>query len=159
MAEWKCMNCGWTNAGKWDKCARCGFPQSVTRKDKERFNVLQERIKTLQDRSSKRRLALKADFESYKLSIAEKWEYLQVTDKDPKEWSNLDTFGKMGWELVGISTFAEGFEVKTIFTLYVFKRRVPALPESLAAKYSDIAAVDKEIQEIQAEIARMKNAV
>ncbi|MGB7540126.1 MAG: heavy metal-binding domain-containing protein, partial [Anaerolineales bacterium] len=28
MATWKCSNCGWDNADKWEKCAKCNCPKN-----------------------------------------------------------------------------------------------------------------------------------
>jgi ribosomal protein L37E len=35
MATWRCEKCGWDNAEKWDKCAKCGYPQMGTKEEIE----------------------------------------------------------------------------------------------------------------------------
>lgn len=43
MAEWTCPKCFWKNAGKWDRCAKCGYPQNPTPRDIEQFAKLHEK--------------------------------------------------------------------------------------------------------------------
>ena len=35
--SWKCINCLWTNADKWDKCAKCGMPKNMTSDDHQKI--------------------------------------------------------------------------------------------------------------------------
>jgi uncharacterized membrane protein YvbJ len=61
MATWKCEMCGWENAEKWDKCAKCGYPKISTEKDREDWK--QANADKLQEyyQSAAKQQALEAD--------------------------------------------------------------------------------------------------
>jgi len=44
MATWKCQICGWENAGKWEKCAKCGSSQNPTQEDIYRLTLAKQRV-------------------------------------------------------------------------------------------------------------------
>jgi len=73
MATWKCIVCNWDNAEKWEKCAKCGtvrLPFS-TNAEAELFRKLQHEVKTI-----------KAEIDKYQISVAVKWEYLQISSDE-----------------------------------------------------------------------------
>lgn len=43
MATWLCGNCGWQNAEKWDKCAKCGMSKNPS--PEEIYALAQEKDK------------------------------------------------------------------------------------------------------------------
>jgi uncharacterized protein YbjQ (UPF0145 family) len=43
MATWLCRNCGWQNAEKWDKCAKCGMSKNPSQE--EIYALAQEKDK------------------------------------------------------------------------------------------------------------------
>lgn len=43
--SWKCINCTWTNADKWDKCAKCGMPKNMTDNDRKKMDEMKEKLK------------------------------------------------------------------------------------------------------------------
>ena len=132
----------------------------LSREQKETRRQLQARIKELESHVQhlKARLKERQDeynkaLEAYKQSVSEKWEYLEVTDKTIKTWDVVNALGLMGWELVGISTFAEGYGAMTVYTKYVFKRRLPPLSVDLLSRFSDIQDLEIEILGADVEIA------
>ncbi len=122
----------------------------------EQLQQLQEQQGSLQAKLERRQMALNQTIEAYKQQVAEKWEYLQVSDKDISTWGNLDRLGYLGWELVGIATFEEGGQFRTIFTTYVFRRPIPRLPEEILAPFADIKQVETQIEDLQRGIRNMK---
>jgi len=135
----------------------------LSKEQKEARKRREARIQELQNRASKlkrhlkqRQNALGQTIESYRQSVAEKWEYLEVSNKNIKQWGSLDMLGRMGWELVGISTYAEGMGDMTVYTLYVFKRKVPQTPDGLLAEFADIPETESEIQQIESGIAELQ---
>lgn len=42
---WNCVNCSWTNADKWDKCAKCGMPKNMTSNDRQKMEEIKEKLK------------------------------------------------------------------------------------------------------------------
>ena len=126
MAEWKCRNCGWTNAGSWTKCARCGLePMS------------DEHLRLLSEYNSL--------IEEHRISSAPKWEYLQLSSEDLESVGGLAALGNQGWELVAVSTYSEGGtvlligpQIYRIRALYVFKRPRVLFPEQLQERPGQI---------------------
>lgn len=110
------------------------------------------------------------EIELYRQSTVEKWEYLQVSDKDTKVWGSLNQLGQKGWELVGISTFTEkstnvlaGEVIGKIYTLYIFKRKI--LPEHIEAekairkKYNDKTnQITNQMQAIKTHIEELERS-
>lgn len=43
MAEWICPNCSWKNITKWDRCAKCGYPQHPTVDQIESYRAEKEK--------------------------------------------------------------------------------------------------------------------
>jgi septal ring factor EnvC (AmiA/AmiB activator) len=127
-----------------------------TKEKREAAKQLNNRLKELQGHLERRRAELSRAIEMYKQSVSDTWEYLQVSDKNVKQWKSLNNLGSMGWELVGIATFAEGGEFKTVYTEYVFKRRIPQVPESVFAQFADIAQIESQIRETQSQIAKVE---
>ena len=136
----------------------------LSREQKETRRQLQARIKELESHVQhlKARLKERQDeynkaLEAYKQSVSEKWEYLEVGHRQDyrtiKTWDVVNALGLMGWELVGISTFAEGYGAMTVYTKYVFKRRLPPLSDDLLSRFSDIQDLEIEILGADVEIA------
>src|SRR6266540_697129 len=97
-----------------------------TRKQQEtQIKQLRDHIEQLQHHITNRQNAFRNAAASYKDSVSDKWEYLQVSSKNVSQWGSLDNLGRHGWELVGISTFEEGGQFRTVHTIYIFKRRIP----------------------------------
>ncbi len=137
MAEWKCANCGWTNSGKWLKCAKCGLERMNADMPAEDFHQLE---KVLPDYEK-----LLDQIEQHQIASTPKWEYLQLTSEDLESIGGLAVLGNIGWELVGMSTYSEGGtvlligpQIYRIKALYVFKRPRPPLPEDLQRQLDQI---------------------
>ena len=135
MAEWKCVFCGWTNAGKWTHCAKCG----QTRMDAREAQIRAQFGGELDD--------LLAQIEENQVAEAPKWEYMQLTSEDLEKAGGLNTLGNKGWELVSMSTYSEGGTVMLIGpqiyhikALYVLKRPLAPYPEPLREKLEKLFA-------------------
>jgi len=138
-----------------------GKGQGETRKRRKvRIKELKSHLEKLKHHLKQRQNHYGQAWEAYKQSVAGKWEYLQVSDKDIKKWGDLNRLGVMGWELAGISTFVEdrGFVGgPTIYTLYVFKRRIPGIPDALLSEFADIPETESEIKQIESEILGLQS--
>ena len=118
-------------------------------------------LNNLKRRFQARQEELGQAIEAYKQEMAGKWEYLQVSDKNIGTWGSLDRLGSMGWELVGIATYTEkvtnwNVVEGTIFTMYVFKRPAPTLPDSLLAKFADIPDIESQMHHAKVQLANVQ---
>ncbi len=135
MAEWKCRYCGWTNAGKWTQCAKCGRQnESVTEYQ------LRAALGPQLD-------GILARIEEHLAAAAPKWDYMQLTSEDLEKEGGLTALGNKGWELVAMSTYSEGGTVMLvgpqiyhIKALYVFKRPQTPLPQDMQNEIEQLAA-------------------
>jgi len=117
--------------------------QRATRKQRE------QKVKQLKNLLGKKRKTFHIALELHQQSMAEKWEYLEVSTKNIKQWNNLNKLGGMGWELVGVATFAEGGGYKEIHTLYVLKRRIYDWTQDLRTQASEIAEIESQIEAME----------
>jgi len=127
--------------------------KEARKQHKARTLELKNHLLKLKHHLKQRQGAYAQAIEAYKQSVAEKWEYLEVSSKNVKEWGSLDRLGWMGWELVGASTYAEGEGYMTVYTLYVFKRKLAKIPDGLLAEFADIPERKSEIKQVESEIS------
>jgi hypothetical protein len=128
--------------------------REARRQRQSRVRELEGHIEQLRGHLERRKGEYNQAVELYKQSLAEKWEYPVVSDKGIKTWGSPNSLGLMGWELVGISTYAEttGPGLATVYTMYAFKRRLPLIPDALHSEFADILDVETEIAQTQSEI-------
>ena len=123
-------------------------------KSKEEREAQEQRarkIKELQAELARKRRAYRRDVESHQQSHADRWEYLEVTTKDKKQWGSLNRLGQAGWELVSASTYEEtefGGDL-AVRVLYVFKRKVYDLPDEMIGRSLELGELEMEIKELQ----------
>jgi hypothetical protein len=138
MATWKCFVCNWDNAGKWEKCAKCGtiHVPNATNADAQLFSQLRAEVKKVRD-----------DIVKYKITVARKWEYFQISSDEIQGSSGLANLGSQGWELIAITSYSEGGGMVlngvggssyAIKFMYIFKRPIPEIPSDLLTKFQDV---------------------
>jgi hypothetical protein len=118
---------------------------------KEQIDELNRKLSTLQasfrQRSQQKLLAVN----SYVSSVSDKWEYTELVLQKPNH--ELDELGLAGWELVGITFFDHIEEnYRTVLFKYVFKRKLPSIPEHILAPYHDVDRLKEDIERISREI-------
>jgi hypothetical protein len=113
---------------------------------------LENQLKQLNSQLKQRLDAFERAQEAYTQSVSPEWEYTQVSDKEENCWPAVRRLGRAGWEMVGISNFAEGGQFKTVYTLYVFKRRVPDLPIEMLDEFGDISSLQDELEKVKAKL-------
>lgn len=128
----------------------------LRQQQQEHVDQLELQLRQLNQNLENRTRAYDQVVADYKQSVTDKWEYLSVSDKFIDKWKNLDNLGALGWELVGISTYAEGYEVKTIYTQYVLKRKLPRIPEDIIQPFLDIPDLIQQSEVLKSQIARAK---
>lgn len=94
------------------------------------------------------------DMEEFKISVSPKWEYMQISTKDKNVLSRISELGRVGWEMVGVTTFTEGATFGgagsyTVQTLYVFKRQLPKFPQEFSERYSALMKIRKQIDDLR----------
>ena len=105
--------------------------------------------------------AKKEAVEAYTHLMTPRWEYLQVSGKEMDVQGALNNLGSEGWELIGISNFTEkktswGTVEGTIYTMYVFKRRIVDVPEDLLSKFTDIDDIKSQIAAVRSEVRHLQ---
>ncbi|GIK39571.1 MAG: hypothetical protein BroJett011_34040 [Chloroflexota bacterium] len=125
-----------------------GFLSGEPKEQREARKQRQQKINQLKSHLEKRHVEYRQAIEAYQQSMAEKWEYLLVTDKDISQWNNLTNLGSVGWELVGISTYAEGYQSKTVYTLFAFKRRAYDIPPEISDQFKDIREIETKLHNL-----------
>jgi hypothetical protein len=105
--------------------------------------------------------AKKEAVEAYTHLMTPRWEYLQVSGKEMDVQGSLNNLGSEGWELIGISNFTEkktswGTVEGTIYTMYVFKRRIVDVPEDLLSKFTDIDDIKSQIAAVRSEVRHLQ---
>ena len=106
-------------------------------------------IRDLKAKLDRKRRSLASAREFHQQSLAQKWEYLELSNKNTKEWGSLDKIGSMGWELVSATTYAEGYGDMTVFTLYVFKRPIQEPTPELMAQLAEIEEIESQVTELE----------
>jgi hypothetical protein len=127
MAIWKCVNCLSDNSDKNNTCNKCGTVR-IEGEDLKLFFELKSELQNIT-----------AEIESYKISKATKWEYLEVTNEDVMNYGNLEGLGKHGWELVTAISInvTKGGALSAVYKsvlVYTFKRPYSELTDELKSK-------------------------
>ena len=131
--------------------------ENKERRKELKININQKTIdiEALEKQHKTEFMMLNYRIEEFRASMVDKWEYLEVSNKYKV---NLDDLGDQGWELIGISTFAEGAQTKTIFTKYVLKRKKHEVPlEVYGTSLDELQELRERIDLEKAAIAQMEN--
>lgn len=120
----------------------------LSREEQEAQQQRKHKIEQLKSELRTKRSALKRDVESHQRANAEKWEYLQVSDKNVKKSGSLSNLGQAGWELVSASAYSEGPGMGA-YTLYIFKRRLYDLPDKLINNMLELGELEAQINKLE----------
>ncbi len=133
----------------------------MSREQKEHRKEIDAQIKQLeaqcsviQQRYDANSKHIDAQINDYRASMATKWEYVRSENLNN---NGLDLMGRMGWELVGLTSYdwING-DMREIRLLYVFKRPIPPLPDDLVKSFPDLSNDEQEIHNLNQQIAVLK---
>lgn len=118
---------------------------------KEQIDALNRKLSTLQASFRQRNQQKQSAIDSYVSSVSDKWEYTEIIAQIPDHL--LNELGSVGWELVGISSFDHiAGDERSIYFKYIFKRKLPSIPEHILAPYHDVDRLKEDIERISQEI-------
>jgi len=128
--------------------------RELRRQREEKLQQLSQQVQRLQGELKPRREEYDRRVETLARSVSDKWEYIEVLNLSVE---GMNKAGSAGWELVSVGTFdiIEN-NYRSLFTRYVFKRKVPEIPEALTVQLADIFEVERQIQMLEAEIEQLK---
>jgi hypothetical protein len=125
----------------------------LEREKQEKKRELQQQIQSLEARIKERRQEWQKRYDAYKVSVSDKWEYLEVTSQQLSHSGlSLDALGRLGWELAGVASYNVGMGTLTWYQYYVLKRRVPEPPAELVDEGSDIPGLEMELVGLQLQL-------
>lgn len=128
----------------------------LSREDKELKKQRQDKIQKLNQKFNKLNAEYQNEMEAYTRSMSPKWEYTQISTKDDKASEKIRNLGRIGWEMVGVTSFTEGGTFGgagsySLYTLYVFKRQLPKFPQEFTDKYNAIMELRQQIERLNSQ--------